>query len=148
MLLLAIWKDRNVDEWNQVWRKEEIKNVWHPNLRWKFNHWAAGSLSALYARNNMVEIDLDSSSCWWHAIVDSKVAGSDRGDCAASVQSWSFWGPRRQVRADDRYRRTPQDLQFSGAPSDRSSYKHSKHTRNVHLLCSHLAQKMKGTRSL
>lgn len=35
MLLLAIWKDRNVDEWNQVWRKEEIKNVWHPNLRWK-----------------------------------------------------------------------------------------------------------------
>lgn len=35
MLLLAIWKDRKVDEWNQVWRKEEIKNVWHPNLRWK-----------------------------------------------------------------------------------------------------------------
>lgn len=35
MLLLALWKDRNVDEWNQVWRKEEIKNVWHPNLRWK-----------------------------------------------------------------------------------------------------------------
>lgn len=23
----------------------------------KFNHWAAGRLSALYARNNMVEID-------------------------------------------------------------------------------------------
>lgn len=26
--------------------------------------------------------------------VDSKVAGSDRGDCTARVQSWSFWGPQ------------------------------------------------------
>lgn len=45
-----------------------------------------------------------------------------------------FGGPRRQVRADDRYRRTPQDLQYSGAPTDRSSYMHSKHTTE----CSHI----------
>lgn len=45
-----------------------------------------------------------------------------------------FGGPRRQVRADDRYRRTPQDLQYSGAPTDRSSYKHSKQTTE----CSHI----------
>lgn len=58
MLLLAIWKDRNVDEWNQVWRKEEIKKMSDtPTSGEKFNHWAAGRLSALYARNNMVEID-------------------------------------------------------------------------------------------
>lgn len=45
-----------------------------------------------------------------------------------------FGGPRRQVRADDRYRRTPQDLQYSGAPTDRSSYKHSKHTTECSLI--------------
>lgn len=45
-----------------------------------------------------------------------------------------FGGPRRQVGADDRYRRTPQDLQYSGAPTDRSSYKHSKHTTECSLI--------------
>lgn len=52
-----------------------------------------------------------------------------------------FWGPRRQVRADDRYRRTPQDLQYSGAPTTGQVISTQNTQRNVHLLCSHLAQK-------
>lgn len=57
----------------------------------KFNHWAAGRLSALKSTKIQVVgngIQFIASS------VDSKVAGSDRGDCTARVQSWSFWGPQ------------------------------------------------------
>lgn len=66
--------------------------------------------------------------------VDSKVAGTAGEIARRGCSRGHFGGPRRQVRADDRYRRTPQDLQYSGAPTDRSSYKHSKHTTECSLI--------------
>lgn len=100
MLLLAIWKDRNVDEWNQVWRKEEIKNVWHPNLRWKIQplgSWQTLSIvrQEQHGRNRLrFKLWVMAFNLLHASSVDSKVAGSDSGDCTARVQSWSFWGPQ------------------------------------------------------
>lgn len=98
----------------------------------KFNHWAAGRLSALYDRNNMVEWVMAFNLLRALLILKLQVA---TGEIAwRGCSRGHFGGPRGQVKADDRYRRTPQDLQYRGAPTDRSSYKHSKHTTE----CSHI----------
>lgn len=116
MLLLAIWKDRNVDEWNQVWRKEEIKNVWHPNLRWKIQplgSWQTLSIvrQEQHGRNRL------RFKLWVMAFNLLRALLILKLQVATGEIAWRgcsrghFGGPRGQVKADDRYRRTPQDLQ-------------------------------------
>lgn len=127
------WMEPGVEEGG------DKKNVWHPNLRWKIQplgSWQTLSIvrQEQHGRNRL------RFKLWVMAfnllrallilqlqVVTGKIArrGCSRGH---------FWGPRRQVRADDRYRRTPQDLQYSGTPTDRSSYKHSKHTTECSLI--------------
>lgn len=60
----------------------------------KFNHWAAGRLSALYAKKSTKIQVVGDGIQFIASSVDSKVAGSDTEDCTARVQSWSFWGPQ------------------------------------------------------
>lgn len=127
------WMEPGVEEGG------DKKNVWHPNLRWKIQ--PLGSWQTLsVVRQEQHGRNLLRFKLWVMAfnllrallilklqVVKGEIArrGCSRGH---------FGGPRRQVRADDRYRRTPQDLQYSGAPTDRSSYKHSKQTTE----CSHI----------
>lgn len=153
MLLLALWKDRNVDEWNQVWRKEEIKNVWHPNLRWKIQplgSWQTLSIvrQEQHGRNRLRFKLWVMAFNLLRALLILKLQVATGKIARRGCSRGHFGGPRRQVRADDRYRRTPQDLQYSGAPTDRSSYKHSKHS-GMFTYCVHTSlRKMTGSRSL
>lgn len=146
MLLLAIWKDRNVDEWNQVWRKEEIKNVWHPNLRWKIQ--PLGSWQTL-------------------SIVRQEQHGRNRLRFKLWVMAFNLLRALLILKLQVRQGRLHGEgavVVILGAPDDRweqtigtdehlKIYNTAGHQqtgqvistqntqRNVHLLCSHLAQK-------